>query len=210
MQVNTLSAQLGLGSELVDWYRDITSVPYGLLLIDLLPRPDDWLSYCTNTGSNPSNFQDWGWNSKKIWTMNTPNLSILQVFQSFSHKFKRLFLQSCPKGIIRFLCECIIILLKGNRRSMKRHHVAKFQSEVWLLSLKRTTWKRRREILASEKGLQLIKVNSTAVNNHLSWYRAVCPRTTKVWLPILLQRRSFQSINLHKIPRTKLIHLRGR
>ena len=27
MQVSTLSARLGLGSELVDWYRDATSVP---------------------------------------------------------------------------------------------------------------------------------------------------------------------------------------
>ena len=29
MQVSTLSAQFGLGSEIVDWYRDATSVPYG-------------------------------------------------------------------------------------------------------------------------------------------------------------------------------------
>ena len=41
MQVTTLSTQLGLGSELVDWYRDATSVPFGHLLIDLLPRTDD-------------------------------------------------------------------------------------------------------------------------------------------------------------------------
>ena len=41
MQVSTLGAQLGLGSELVDWYRDATSVPFGHLLIDLLPHTDD-------------------------------------------------------------------------------------------------------------------------------------------------------------------------
>ena len=41
MQVSTLSAHMGLGSELVDWYRDATSVPYGHLLIDLSPRTDD-------------------------------------------------------------------------------------------------------------------------------------------------------------------------
>ena len=33
MQVTTLSTQLGLGSELVDWYRDATFVPFGHLLI---------------------------------------------------------------------------------------------------------------------------------------------------------------------------------
>ena len=51
IQVTTLSTHLGLGSELVDWYRDATSVPFGHLLIDLSPRTDDRLRYCTNTGS---------------------------------------------------------------------------------------------------------------------------------------------------------------
>ena len=56
MQVSTLSAQLALGSALVDWYREAISVPYGHLLIDLSPRTDDRLRYCTNTGSIPSKF----------------------------------------------------------------------------------------------------------------------------------------------------------
>ena len=56
MQVTTLSTQLGLGSELVDWYRDATSVPFGHLLIDFWPRTDDRLRYCTNSGSVPSKF----------------------------------------------------------------------------------------------------------------------------------------------------------
>ena len=56
MQVTTLSTQLGLGSELADRYRDATSVPFGHLLIDLSPRTDDRLRYCTNSGSVPSKF----------------------------------------------------------------------------------------------------------------------------------------------------------
>ena len=56
MQVTTLSTQLGLGSQLVDWYRDATFVPFGHLLIDLSPRTDNRLRYCTNSGSVPSNF----------------------------------------------------------------------------------------------------------------------------------------------------------
>ena len=56
MQVTTLSTQLGLGSELVDWYRDATCVPFGHLLIDLSPWKDDRLRYCTNSGSVPSKF----------------------------------------------------------------------------------------------------------------------------------------------------------
>ena len=45
--------------------------------------------------------------------------------------------------------------------------MAIFQNEVGLLSLKRTTWKQRRDNLASERGLQLIKVITPPVINHL-------------------------------------------
>ena len=56
MKVTTLSTQLGLGSELIDWYQDATSVPFGHSLIDLSPRTDDRLRYCTNTRSILSKF----------------------------------------------------------------------------------------------------------------------------------------------------------
>ena len=56
MQVTTFCSQLGLGSALVDWYRDATSVTFGHFLVDLSPRTDDPLRYCTNTGSIPSKF----------------------------------------------------------------------------------------------------------------------------------------------------------
>ena len=55
-QVAILSVQLGLGSAFVDWYRDATSVPFVHLLIDLSPRTDDRLRYCTNSGNVPSRF----------------------------------------------------------------------------------------------------------------------------------------------------------
>ena len=56
MQVTTLHTQLGLGSELVKWYRDATSVPFGHFWIDLSPRTDDRLRYCANSGSVLSKF----------------------------------------------------------------------------------------------------------------------------------------------------------
>ena len=41
MPLSMFSAQLRPRSELVGWYRDEMSVPYGHLLIDLFPRTDD-------------------------------------------------------------------------------------------------------------------------------------------------------------------------
>ena len=55
-QVAASIVQFGLGSVLVDWYQDATSVSFGHLLIDLSPRTDDRLRYCTNSGNNPSKF----------------------------------------------------------------------------------------------------------------------------------------------------------
>ena len=98
--------------------------------------------------------------------MNTQNLSNLQVFQSLSRKCKSHFLQSCPKEFIRFLRECILNLLKGNFQAIKRHHVVK--DDVSILSLKRTTWKQRRNIVSSEKGLQLKAVITPPIINHFS------------------------------------------
>ena len=50
LQVSTFCAQLRLGSELVDWYQDATSVSYGHFLIDLSPRTGDRIRYCRKTG----------------------------------------------------------------------------------------------------------------------------------------------------------------
>ena len=54
MQVSTLSAQLGPGSELVDFYQSATSDSYSLLMFDLSPRTDYRIRYCINSGSVPS------------------------------------------------------------------------------------------------------------------------------------------------------------
>ena len=106
MQVTTLSTQLGLGSELVDWYRDATSVPFGHLLIDLSPRTDDRLRYCTNTGSIPSKFYipDRLKQSKILDDEHTESLyspSVPIVFSQMQKSFpsvlpKRVYLVSLP------------------------------------------------------------------------------------------------------------------
>ena len=137
MEVTNLSTQLGLGSKLVDSYRDATSVPFGHLLIDFT---DGRLRYCTNTGSIPSKhyIPDRLKQSKFLDNGRTKSFYSASLPIIFP-QMKNLFLESCPKQFVLFLCECIINLLKGNLQSIKSHHLAIFQSTVWLLSLKRTT-----------------------------------------------------------------------
>ena len=55
-QVKVLSRQLGIGRQLVDWYIDATTKPFGHLMIDLSPKTDDLIRYCTNCTSFPSQF----------------------------------------------------------------------------------------------------------------------------------------------------------
>ena len=54
LQINTLSQQLGLGSQLKERCQDATSVTYGHLLIDLTSKTVDSLSYFSNSGSVPT------------------------------------------------------------------------------------------------------------------------------------------------------------
>ena len=105
--------------------------------------------------------------------MRTQNLPTLQVFQLLSRKCRNHFLQSCPKDFIRFLCDCIVNLLKGKMQAITKHHVVKFQDEVRLLMLERTFWKQRRNALSLKRGLQRIAVIAPPVINHFSCYGTV-------------------------------------
>ena len=106
-QVSTLSAQLRLVSQLVDCYRDETSLPYGHLLIDLSPRTDDQLRYCINTGSIPSNL----YIPDRLKQLKFPDVesnkflyfpSVPIIFGQMQKSFRSVFL----KELIRCLCEC--------------------------------------------------------------------------------------------------------
>ena len=55
LQVGRLSVQLGIGSLIVDWYKDAKPVPSGQLFYDSSLRTDDRFRYCTNSRENPQN-----------------------------------------------------------------------------------------------------------------------------------------------------------
>ena len=127
MQLTTLSRQLGLGSQLVDWYRDATSVRFSHLLIDLSPRTDDRLRYCTKTGSIPSKFyiphrliQSKNSDNEHIKSLYSPSVPI--IFPQMQKKISF----SLAQNFIRFLCECIINLLKGNPAKHEKTSRGKF------------------------------------------------------------------------------------
>ena len=121
MQVSTLKA---------NWDSD-ESLLTGTETQHLFPTVIYWLTCChaqtidyvivQSLDPFPQNFiYRTSWNNQKRWTMNTQNRSTLLVFQSFSHKSKSLFLQSCPKESFQFLGECIINLRKRNLQSLKK------------------------------------------------------------------------------------------
>ena len=139
------------------------------MLIDLSPGTDDRLRYCTNSGSVPSKFYI------------PERLKHLRTLDD--EHTKSLFSPSVPIAFPQMQKSLSSVLLKrvypfssrmhskstqGKLASQKRHHVVKFRDKVWLLSLKRTTWKQRRNLLSSEKSLQLIAVITPPVLNHLS------------------------------------------
>ena len=175
MQVTTLSTQLGLGSELVDWYRDATTVPLGHLLIDLSPRTDDRLSYCTNSGSVPSNFYI-PERLKPLRTLDnehTKSLCSPSVPIAFPQMQKSLS-SVLPKRVYPLSMRMHSKSAQKQLANHKKTSRGKISRRSSLLSLKRTTWKQRRNVRSSEKGLQLIAVITPPVINHLSWYGAVC------------------------------------
>ena len=56
LQINTLNQQLGLRSQLKEWYQDATSVPYDHLIFDFTPKTVVSLRYCSSYCSVPTKF----------------------------------------------------------------------------------------------------------------------------------------------------------
>ena len=131
MQVTTLSTLLGRSSELVEWYRDATSVPFGQLLIDLSPRTEDRLRYCTSTGSIPSKFHIPD-RLKQSKVLDDEHTKILYspIFPIIFPQMQKSFPSVLPKRVYPVSLRMHNKSAQGNLQSIKRYHVAKFQSKV--------------------------------------------------------------------------------
>ena len=154
MQVTTLSTKLGLGSELVAWYRDATSVPFGHLLIDLSPRTDDRLRYCAKSGSAPSKF---------FIPEHLKHLSSLddEHTKSLYSPVDPIAFPQMQKPLSSVLPKRVYtVSLRVHSKSTQRKLASNKKTTRGKVSrrrlatiAKKTTWKQRRNVLSSEEGL---------------------------------------------------------
>ena len=100
--------------------------------------------------------------------MSTQHLSTLTTFQSYSRNFKRTYLKNCLKEFIQFLNECIVNMLRGELQDNQKRDVKKYQDEIHQLILKRTGINKRRAVLSSRKGIELISILTPSIINRLS------------------------------------------
>ena len=100
--------------------------------------------------------------------MNTQNLSTVQVFQSFSHKLKKSFPSVLPKRV--YLVSLRMHNKSAQRKPVKNKETSRGKISKGVSSIISKTYnlEEKKGNLASEKGLQLIEVFTTPVNNHLS------------------------------------------
>ena len=168
LQINTLSQQLGLGSQLKEWYQDATSVPYGHLLIGLTPKTVESLRYCTNSGSVPTKFylpagiETVFLDDKYTIRLYSPNIS--KIFPKASKTIH----SQLPKRF-HSVSERVFrkpIKRRTSRSSEKRRSIIskkKFRSNT-----KKNSSTQKRIILNSTKGLQLISIITPFVVKRLT------------------------------------------
>ena len=209
MQITTLSTQLGVGSELVDWYQDATSVPFGHLLIDLSPRTDDRLRYCTNSGSVPSKFclPERLKHLRTLDDEHTKSLYSPSVIFAFPQMQKSLS-SVLPKKVYPFSMRMHSKPTHGKLASHKKTSPGKVSRQNWVTIAKKNNLEAKKKRSVVRKGIgtncrhypPVIK-SFDLIWNSLFSSQLLC--ITRVHS--LLQSRNFQSIKLNNLPRTKLI-----
>ena len=100
--------------------------------------------------------------------MSIQYVSILPIFQTFSQKLQKQFILHCPKSLIQFLSGCLVNLLRGELKDLRKVDVVKYRREISELTQRRTSLHKRRTILSSPKGLQLISVITPFVIKRLT------------------------------------------
>ena len=175
MQFSTLSAQLGVRSNVVDSYHDAIYLPYGHLLVDLSPRTDNRIRYCTNTRSIPSKvIYRTDWNSQSFLDNEHTKALYSPCVPNVYPQMQKSFPSALPKRVYQV---SPWMYSKSSRRKLAKHKKAardKTSQRSLIALCKKTTRKQRRDVLATKKVLQLTKVITPPVINQMSWYGAIC------------------------------------
>ena len=179
MQISTLSAPLGFGSQLIEWYRDAISKPWTHFLSDLLPGPEKRFCFCTNTGSIPSSFYTGPAGTIEFFPQSQKSLlsvmpeNVYQVSPRMQSKSS----QKKPAKLKKTSCDKI-----SNWSSIAL-------SEKSLLKVRKVP----------KKDYNTKKVITHPVINHLSWWGAVCSRPC-FWL----EYSSNKCLNTHQVKKQEL------
>ncbi len=101
---------------------------------------------------------------------------MLKTWSAFATDFQKQFILHSPSSFIYFLSECVHNLVQGNVDSVRKSQVEKLEPQIVKLCRKKTSLRQRRLILASRKGLVLIKILAGPVLEKFG-YGAVCSNT---------------------------------
>ena len=98
------------------------------------------------------------------------NLNILNLLMEFKPILHRLIILHIDANFIKFTIDCIHNVIVGNvgLRSLTETKLKRFQSLISLLSSKKVHLNRKRNILATNQGVRLIKIIGHAVKEHFS------------------------------------------
>ena len=94
--------------------------------------------------------------------MNAKELDTLKLFLTWGKAAQRTFLETCNCRFLSFICECIANILHGNVLIDKRL-LFRFQSELDHLRKKSQSGTVRRQILSTNKGIELINTIAPAI-----------------------------------------------
>ena len=111
--------------------------------------------------------------------MSLQNFYTVDLYINFPVVLKRCFILNCSDDIIKLFCDCIFNVVRGNVKLEK-----KLQSKLSTISREKTTMetlrskskislRRKRHLLATTRGLRLLKTNLPSVLNHLKSYHDI-------------------------------------
>ena len=102
--------------------------------------------------------------------MSQRNFYILELFSKIKPVLKQSFLLHCPAEIIKFFCNCLFNVVHGqikmtadfSARKLKRH-----EASIANICKKNSPIKKKRQLLATRRGIKLLKLIEFSVLNHL-------------------------------------------